>query len=187
MDEADAHETAWARAKSGDRGAFAALVRLHQRSVHGLALRMLARRDLADDVAQDVFLQLYRKLADIESARHLGLWLRRVTVNLAIDRLRQLPFRDSAQPLDEAEVPAPNDDHDPLLHRKLLELIADLAEQPRAVMLLRYQQDLDATDIATVLDMPINTVKSHLRRSLHTLREHLLRRGVSITEDLHDG
>jgi RNA polymerase sigma-70 factor, ECF subfamily len=186
MDAADAPETAWARAKSGDHGAFAALVRLHQRAVHGLALRMLTRRDLADDVAQDVFLQLYRRLADVESARHLGLWLRRVTVNLSIDRLRQLPLRDSAQPFEEADLAAPAETHDPLLRRRLLALITGLAEQPRAVMLLRYQQDLDATDIAAVLDMPINTVKSHLRRSLGTLREQLTRQGVSSTEDLHD-
>ncbi len=180
-------ESIWARAKTGDRHAFATLVRTHQRSVHGLALRMLMRRDLADDVAQDAFLQLYRRLQDIESAQHLGFWLRRVTVNLAIDRLRQLPRHDTAQPLDELDIAAPARGDDPLLQRKLLQLIGELAPPARAVMLLRYQQDLDMTEIAATLDMPLNTVKSHLRRSLETLRDQLTEHGVSITEDLLDG
>jgi RNA polymerase sigma-70 factor (ECF subfamily) len=148
---------------------------------------MLMRRDLADDVAQDAFLQMYRHLSDIESAQHLGFWLRRVTVNLAIDRLRQLPRHDTAQPLDQLEIAAPVRSDDPLLQGKLLQLIGALTPPARAVMLLRYQQDLDIGDIAATLDMPLNTVKSHLRRSLETLRDQLTEHGVSITEDLHDG
>ena len=73
------------RARQGDDMAFAALVRTHQASVFSIGLRMLNRRDAAEDLAQDVFLQLYRKLDSIESVEHLGFWLRRVAANLAID------------------------------------------------------------------------------------------------------
>ena len=62
---------------------------------------------------------------------------------------------------------------DPLLERHLRELISELPAQARAVVLLRYQEDLDPTDIAEMLDMSINTVKSHLKRSLASLREGL--------------
>ncbi|HNH23256.1 MAG TPA: sigma-70 family RNA polymerase sigma factor, partial [Ferruginibacter sp.] len=54
-------------------------------------------------------------------------------------------------------------------------MIATLPEKPRLVVTLRYQEDLDPTEIAAVLDMPINTVKSHLRRSLAILREEISR------------
>jgi RNA polymerase sigma-70 factor (ECF subfamily) len=52
-------------------------------------------------------------------------------------------------------------------------LLQNLTPDARAVVLLRYQEDLDPTDIARTLDMPVNTVKSHLKRSLESLRERL--------------
>jgi RNA polymerase sigma-70 factor, ECF subfamily len=64
------------------------------------------------------------------------------------------------------------------LSEGLRRLIATLAEAPRMVMILRYQEDLDPTEIAEILEMPIGTVKSHLQRSLALLREKLERRGV---------
>ena len=160
------------RAQRGDRQAFAGLVRTHQRPVYGLALRMLNRADLAEELAQDVFLKLFHALRDITSADHLRFWLRRVTANLAIDRLRQNAPRTANTPLGESEPAAPDCEDDPLLQNRLQQLIAQLAPQARAVVLLRYQADLDPADIANVLEMPVNTVKSHLKRSLDFLREH---------------
>src|SRR3982751_3674877 len=94
------------QARAGDRDAFATLVRAHQGSVFSIGYRMLNRRDAAEDLAQDVFLQLYRKLESIESEEHLGFWLRRVASNLAIDWLRRVPYA-STQPLEDgAEVAA---------------------------------------------------------------------------------
>jgi RNA polymerase sigma-70 factor, ECF subfamily len=62
---------------------------------------------------------------------------------------------------------------DPLLQRRLHEVIAHLPPVPRAVVLLRYQEDLDPTEIARTLGMPINSVKSHLKRSLAVLRARI--------------
>jgi RNA polymerase sigma factor (sigma-70 family) len=64
-------------------------------------------------------------------------------------------------------------DRDPLLQRRLRELVARLPPVPRGVMLLRYQEDLDPLEIARILDMSPNTVKSHLKRSLTILREQV--------------
>src|SRR6187401_2843818 len=114
------------QARAGDREAFAALVRSHQGSVFSIGLRMLNRRDAAEDLAQDVFLQLYRKLDTIESLQHLGFWLRRVAANLAIDWLRRAPY-GATQPLDEgAEVVAQEAEQDPLMSRALLRLLGVL-------------------------------------------------------------
>jgi RNA polymerase sigma-70 factor (ECF subfamily) len=162
------------QARAGDRQAFAALVRAHQGSVFSIGLRMLNRRDAAEDLAQDVFLQLYRKLDSIESLQHLGFWLRRVAANLAIDWLRRAPYT-TTQPLDEvAEAAAPESDTDLLMTRELTRLLGELTPQARAVMLLRYQEDRDVAEIAAMLDMPVNTVKSHIKRSLTALRGRMI-------------
>lgn len=167
-------DTLLARARAGDAEAFATFVRQHQSSVYSIGLRMFNRRDAAEDLAQDVFLQLYRKLDSIESAEHLGFWLRRVAANLAIDRLRS-PAHTHVQPLtDDEDVPVQDAEPDPLRDRALLKLIGELAPHPRAVMLLRYQEDYDVAEIAQALDMPVNTVKSHIKRSLTTLRRRLV-------------
>jgi RNA polymerase sigma-70 factor (ECF subfamily) len=162
------------QARGGDRQAFATLVRAHQGSVFSIGLRMLTRRDQAEDLAQDVFLQLYRKLDSIESLEHLGFWLRRVASNLAIDRLRRLPYA-ATLPLEEtAEVAAQETESDPLMTRELTRLLGELPPQPRAVMLLRYQEDRDLAEIGAMLDMPVNTVKSHIKRSLTALRGRMI-------------
>lgn len=153
--------------------AFAALVRLHQRSVYSLALRMLGSREAADDLAQDVFLQLHLKLGTIESCEHLAFWLRRVVTHRAIDRLRQrLPF-ETVSIDEEQDIADVARGGDPLLERQLRTLVAQLPAAARAVVLLRYQEDLDPVEIARTLDMPINTVKSHLKRALASLRARI--------------
>ena len=167
-------DTLLQQARAGSADAFAALVRAHQGSVFSIGLRMLNRRDAAEDLAQDVFLQLYRKLGDIESLEHLGFWLRRVASNLAIDWLRRLPYT-STQPLDDdVQVPAQERAQDPLMDRELARMLDDLSPPARAVMLLRYQEDLDLAEIGTMLDMPVNTVKSHIKRSLTALRAKMI-------------
>src|SRR3954466_12619570 len=131
------------RARAGDSGAFAELVRAHQGSVYSIGYRMLNRRDAPEDLAQDVFLQLYRKLENIESEDHLGFWLRRVAANLAIDWLRRVPYASTLPLEDGAEVAAPQRDEDLLMSRALDKLLGELTAPARAVMLLRYQEDLD--------------------------------------------
>ena len=161
------------RALAGERAAFAALVRAHQRTVHSLALRMLADRHAAEDLAQEVFLQLYRNLSAVSSEAHLAFWLRKVTMHRAIDRLRRAPPLQRAAPEEVAAVASETEPGDPLLERRLRSLVAELPPAARAVVLLRFQEDLDPVEIARTLKMPLNTVKSHLRRSLAQLRERM--------------
>jgi RNA polymerase sigma-70 factor (ECF subfamily) len=161
------------RARAGQPAAMAALIRAHQKSVYSLGLRMLGSRDLAEDLAQDVFMQMSGHLSRIESNQHLGFWLRKVTSNRAIDQLRHRA-RVKLTPLDQGdELLDGTEQRDPVLQKRLSALLADLTPDARAVVLLRYQEDLDPTDIARTLDMPINTVKSHLKRSLDSLRASL--------------
>lgn len=172
-DEEGAECDSLSRARSGDAAAFSALVRGHQRRVYSLALRMVWDRHAAEDLAQEVFMQLHRRLSRVQSDAHLVFWLRQVTLRLAIDRLRR-EATHRVVPLEEGlDVAAEPSESDPLLQRRLRTLVAQLPAAARAVVVLRYQEDLDPLDIAATLDMPINTVKSHLKRSLEELRAQL--------------
>lgn len=167
---AAALESALTRAQRGDLAAFRELIRAHQDTVYSLALRMLKVPEDAEELAQDVFVAAHRHLGKIVSDAHLLFWLRRTVCHRAIDRLRR---RQShvVLPLDSvAEVPQADPARDPLLERLLRDLVLRLSPTARAVVLLRYQEDLDPSEIANILGMPINTVKSHLKRSLASLR-----------------
>ena len=160
---------------------FEELVREHQAMVFSMACRYLRNRALAEEIAQEVFLQLYKKLPELESPDHVLHWLRWVTAHRLIDHSRQEKRRPQA-PLESVPEPAAaSSERDPLLADMLRQLVAELPENARVVMILRYQEDLDPMDIARALDMPIATVKSHLQRSLALLRDKLSRqKGVGI-------
>lgn len=162
-------EGALARARQGELAAFQELIRAHQDTVYSLALRMLKVPEDAEELAQDVFVSAHRHLGKITSAAHLLFWLRRTVCHRAIDRLRRRPH--PAVPLESAgEVALPEAATDPLLERHLRDLVQRLPAAARAVVLLRYQEDLDPSEIASTLGIPLNTVKSHLKRSLASLR-----------------
>ena len=157
---------------------FADLVRQNQSMVFGLAYHFLHDRDLAEETAQEVFLSLHRNLYAIESVSHAAHWLRKVAVQRAIDEARKRQRRPQVALELVPEPAARTAARDPMLSEVLRRLIATLAEAPRMVMILRYQEDLDPSEIAEILEMPIGTVKSHLQRSLALLREKLVRRGI---------
>lgn len=163
-------DAALARAQRGELAALRELIRAHQDIVYSLALRMLKVPEDAEELAQDVFVAAHRHLGKITSNAHLLFWLRRAVCHRAIDRLRRRPPHPPVSLETAGEVPLPDAGRDPLLERSLRDLVLRLSPAARAVMLLRYQDDLDPPEIASILDMPLNTVKSHLKRSLASLR-----------------
>ena len=146
------------------------LVREHQSMVFSIAFHFLRERTLAEEIAQDVFLQLFRSLGSLESEAHVTFWLRKVTSNRCVDCVRKRQRRPEVALEDTAELRNQETPSDPLLSRKLQTLLQSLPVKPRLVMILRYQEDLGPDEIARVLDMPVRTVKSHLHRSLAMLR-----------------
>jgi RNA polymerase sigma-70 factor (ECF subfamily) len=150
---------------------FSALVREHQSMVFSIALHYLHDRASAEEVAQDVFLQLYRQRDRLDGPAHVTAWLRRVACHRSIDYARSR-HRDPKVSLEEMAEPASDvQPGDPMLREKLRKLILSLPDKARMVMILRYQEDLDPEEIARELEMPVSTVKSHLQRSLAMLRE----------------
>jgi RNA polymerase sigma-70 factor (ECF subfamily) len=154
---------------------FADVLRANQSMVFSLAYHFLRDRGAAEEIAQDVFLRLYRKVNDLEDARHITFWLRKVTSHRCIDYVRKRGSQSSIALEDTAEPSVIEQHGDPLLNRRLRQLIATLPEKPRMVMVLRYQEDLMPEEISEVLEMPVRTVKSHLQRSLAILREKIER------------
>ncbi len=153
---------------------FARIVRQHQGMVFSLAVHFLRDRQAAEEVAQDVFLQLHANLATLQSPEHVTFWLRKVTGHRCIDYTRRRKWA----PVSLEQVPElrqAGSRSDPLLARRLKQLVGSLPEHARMVIILRYQEDLTPSEIADVLAMPVATVKSHLQRSLALLREKVAR------------
>lgn len=162
-------------AGSLEQGDFTRLVYEHQGMVFSIAYHLVHDRALAEEIAQDVFLQLHRAIESLKSEEHATAWLRKVTVHRAIDCSRrrfakaEIPLVDVPEP---ASLPAPVD---PLLSRRLRHVVASLPGKMRAVVVLRYQEDMGPEEIADTLGMPPATVKSYLQRALAMLREKLAR------------
>lgn len=160
---------------------FEQLLTTNQGMVFGLALHFLRERTAAEEIAQDVFLALHKHLRSITSDEHARYWLRRVTVQRCIDHARRHP--QISVPIDDAhELGVDPPENDVFVRERLKKLIATLAPDARAVMLLRYQEDLSPPEIAATLSMPVATVKSHLQRSLALLREKMNRTGSMVKE-----
>lgn len=164
------------RAVQGDAAAFAEIVAAHQAMVFSIALHYLQDRSLAEDMAQEVFLELYQKLQAIESADHLKFWLRRVAVHRCIDQGRRRNHRRETALECLPEPATESGMADPALLGKLRQTLEALPEKQRMVVILRYQEDLGPAEIAELLRMPVNTVKSTLHRSLEELRRKLTRK-----------
>jgi RNA polymerase sigma-70 factor, ECF subfamily len=150
---------------------FEQLVDEHQSMVFSLALRMTADRGLAEEIAQDVFLELDRNLGSLESRDHACFWLRRVAMNRSADALRRRKVRgvDLWVEIDEHHGAQAEERSSPLGAR-LEQLLTTLPEPQRAALVLRYQEDLTPEEIAATLEAPLATIKSHLQRGLKLLR-----------------
>src|SRR3954464_8977210 len=135
-------ETPLERARSGDQDAFAELVSRHEGMVFSIALHFFDDRTRAEEIAQEVFLQLFQSLGRIESDAHLLFWLRQVTSRRCIDELRRKRPRPVS--LDAiGEMGAADRASDPLMDRRLQHLVAQLPPAQRLVITLRYQEDLE--------------------------------------------
>jgi RNA polymerase sigma-70 factor (ECF subfamily) len=176
--KATAGQPAAAEADSGDNAhplSFAELLRTHQAMVFSIALHFLHDHAAAEEVAQDVFLELHKNLAALASGSHVVFWLRRTASHRSIDYVRKRKLRSAAALDDVAEPSVQPESGDPFLQRKLRALIASLPEKQRIVMVLRYQEEMTPEEIGRTLDIPVRTVKSHLQRSLVLIREKMER------------
>lgn len=143
------------RAGQGEQDAFRQLVEAYQAPVYRLALRMCSGdAALAEDAAQEAFLAAWRGLPRFRGDSRLSTWLYRLTTNAAIDCLRREKRHRDTDDLEGAA-------------------LSTLSEEHRQVLLLRYMQELDYSEIAAALAVSEGTVKSRINRAKARLKEIL--------------
>lgn len=174
--------------REGKPGAFDAIVRTHQDRVYAFCLRMLADREDALDVAQEVFLSAYRNLAGFRGEASLSTWLLRIAANRSLNRIRQRATRAarevmSIEPEGDGDAPfqppgREEDRPDRMMEsretRKILEAaIANLDEDSRMLVLLSDVEGLSYEELSEAVGIPLGTVKSRLHRARMALRKML--------------
>ena len=157
-------------AARGDREAFTELVRRRQAWVRNLMRRLSGNADLADDLSQRVFLQLWRKIRQIRQPDRFAGWLKRVAVNEWIEyqcrntHARNRSYEDGMHPAEESSAAAAMD---------LDSALAMLPGPVRTCIVLSYHERMTNAEIAELTGIPLGTVKSHIRRGSRRLREFL--------------
>jgi len=187
----EAQDIDWMRqVKEGDREAFADLVEAHQARVLGTVVRMLGPETMdAEDIAQQVFLRVWKSAARYEPTAKFTTWLFTITRNLVFNESRRRKNRPTTSldaPVagsgDESNVRQIADGtaaspESALLAREMTEAIdaaiAELPEQQRLAVVLRRYEELPYEEIARVLDLSVPAVKSLLFRARTFLRERL--------------
>ena len=148
----------------------------HQSMVFSIALRVTGDYSGAEEVAQDVFLELHRSGERLDGEDHVRFWLRRVSVHRATDWLRRKkrqPESGAEEWVEEAhgsavETGAAGDSE---ALAKLEGMLKTLPEAMRVAVVLRYQEEMLPDEIAGLLRQPVATVKSNLQRGLQMLRK----------------
>jgi len=180
MNEAEAIRLA----QQGDAGAFERIYRLHSRRVYALCLRMVGNTAEAEDLTQDAFLQLFRKIGTFRGESAFSTWLHRLAVNVVLMKLRKktLPetsLEESTDPEDESggprrEIGAPDLLLSGSIDRVHLErAIGQLPPGYRQVFVLHDVQGFEHNEIAGLMDCSIGNSKSQLHKARMRLRELL--------------
>ena len=166
-----------ARAQEGDRGAFAELVRRHYAGVTGVVYRLCGDAHLAEDAAQEAFIQAWLHLPEYRPRAPLRNWLYRMAVNAALDALRK---EKQVSPMDLEDLPLADPQPDPEDRslgeeraRLVQEAVNSLPTASRAVLVLREYERLSYQEIGEALDIPVGTVMSRLNYARGLLREKL--------------
>jgi RNA polymerase sigma-70 factor (ECF subfamily) len=153
-----------ARCRTGDLEAFAQLVQRYRNRIFNLAWQLLGNRDDAEDVAQETFLHAFEHLSEFRGDAQMLTWLYRIAINACKMKMRQRRF---IEPLPEDFEPAEEIDWSEveerwLLKRKIDAVLAKLSEPLRLVLVLREMHELSYDEIASVLCIPVGTVRSRL-------------------------
>ena len=180
------------RFQGGDRSAFSEIVRRYQDRVYTQAFRWMRDRQLAEEVAQDVFLALFRSLERFRGESQLSTWVYRVVVNHCKNRKLYRKRRkmdkhealEGSRPDDEGparQLPSEGPGADAAAHRHeaqalVWEALQRLEDEPRTIIVLRDVEDLSYEEISEILGLPRGTVKSRLHRARSQLAAVLSRR-----------
>ncbi len=172
------------RAAAGDMPAFEELYQRHNRRVYSLCLRMTQNVSEAEDLAQEVFIQLFRKIGSFRGDSAFTTWLHRLTVNQVLMHFRKRSVRDErtteeGDMPDQAVLGTENPNHMPVVDRIALDhAIAQLPPGYRAVFVLHDVEGYEHEEIARMLGCAVGTSKSQLHKARMKLRGLLKQRNL---------
>lgn len=164
------------RCQAGDEEAFSALFENYKNLVYRIAYLTLGNSADAEDILQEVFLQVHRSLANYDSTRSaFATWLNRITVNKCLNsRRRRRFFIQSLEELPDDVIGEPIISEEQCVEIELLKSALNrLSKKLRVVLILRHFLDLSYAEIAEILNLPLGTVKSRLNLALRTLHKEL--------------
>jgi RNA polymerase sigma-70 factor (ECF subfamily) len=170
-----------AQAQRGDRQAYGVLVSRYQQSLFAVCYRLLGQRQDAEDATQEAFVRGFRSLAGFDRQRPLGPWLRKIATNLCYDLLQQrpsmtVPLLEEHDRFDGRSSGWRETERAQIVQerqQRLWQAIHALPPHYQVVIEMRHFQELSYTEMAEQLDLPLNTVKSHLLRARKLLLERL--------------
>ena len=159
-------------AAAGQRAAFGELVRRHGSAVRGLLRRMGADTALADDLAQDAFLAAFERISEFRGEGTFQAWVKRIGARLYIRRWKRSSRIDLTAEAPEPDQ-APTHESDANRRLDLEEALKNLPKAERVCVSLCYGAGFSHTEAAELLNTPLGTVKSHVKRGLDKLRRRL--------------
>lgn len=172
-----------AASQAGDQDAFAQLVQLHQRRVFNLIFRMLHDYDEANEVTQETFLAAWQGLPSFRGDARFSTWLYRIAYNCCLKQLENRKRDKVLQAfIQQEEQLLQQDNRDAQMSAELesrgnqalvREYLFQLPAKYRIVLILRHLQEMTYEEMAEILTVPIGTIKTHLFRARHLLRERL--------------
>ena len=164
-----------ARARRGDRDAFAAVIRHYDPGLRALAYRLLGDRDRMDDALQETYVKAFRALPRFRGASGLGTWLYRIAYRACLDELERTRRAGGLVPADAQDATEPQPDVAETVAERtaLAEALAALAPEDRAAILLVDAQGFDYRSAGEVLRVPEGTIASRLNRARAALRRAL--------------
>ncbi len=162
-----------ARMRAGDQSAMGHLYDRYSGVVYGVALRVLANTTAAEDVVQEIFLQLWRKPDSFDAERgKLGPWLAVIARNRAIDHLRKRPLEDDIDDLPiSTGVDLESDSAQKLAIEKIRGVLAQLPQDQRSLLEMAFFEGMTHSEIAGKTGEPLGTVKTRIRAGLLALRK----------------
>ena len=157
-------------ARKGDRTAFEQLVHRRQAWIRNLLRRLSGDVTLADDLAQQAFLQAWQNIPRLQRTTHFGAWLKRIAVNTWLQHVRRNDPLRYAGELPETATGAPDRAGIAL---DLDGALAQLRDEVRLCIVLAYHERMTHDEVAAATGLPLGTVKSHIRRGTARLQELL--------------
>jgi RNA polymerase sigma-70 factor (ECF subfamily) len=167
------------RLKRREEEAFQELVETYKQRVFFIALRIVRDEDLAADVAQEVFVKVYRSIDKFQGRSSLYTWIYRIAVNLAINRSKRDRFKRMVSLSDlprprGSKMPGPLEElEDKELRERIDEAIKSLPEKQRAVFILKYFENMTHQEIARIMDCSEGTAKANYFHAIRKLRKRL--------------